>query len=74
MFRIHTQTCKEGLLNHSQSRDRNSFRTLEVVIHNRGMARTSEFKIPTEEDCEMFANGDKDVLSDCQMLGFYRVR
>ncbi|KAJ1345935.1 hypothetical protein KIN20_000577 [Parelaphostrongylus tenuis] len=30
-------------------------------------------KIPTEDDCEMFANGNVDVLSDCKMLGFYRV-
>ncbi|WKY09505.1 hypothetical protein Q1695_002124 [Nippostrongylus brasiliensis] len=31
-------------------------------------------KISTDEDCEMFANGDQDVLSDCRSLGFYRVR
>ncbi|ETN78965.1 methyltransferase domain protein [Necator americanus] len=31
-------------------------------------------RISTEDDCDMFANGDKDVLSDCKMLGFYRVR
>uniref|UniRef100_A0A0N4VSP8 Methyltranfer_dom domain-containing protein n=1 Tax=Haemonchus placei TaxID=6290 RepID=A0A0N4VSP8_HAEPC len=31
-------------------------------------------QIPINEDCEMFASGDKDVLSDCETLGFYRVR
>lgn len=47
-----------------------------VLKHLKLSFTTNEWleKIPTEDDCEMFANGDKDVLSDCESLGFYRVR
>ncbi|KJH51555.1 hypothetical protein DICVIV_02292 [Dictyocaulus viviparus] len=31
-------------------------------------------RISTESDCEMFADGNMDILSDCKTLGFYRVR
>ncbi|CAJ0588139.1 unnamed protein product [Cylicocyclus nassatus] len=47
-----------------------------VLTHLKLTFKTEEWleKISTAEDCEMFANGDQDVLSDCEMLGFYRVR
>nr|CDJ95873.1 Methyltransferase type 12 domain containing protein [Haemonchus contortus] len=50
---------------------------IETVLAHLKLSFTAEEwleKIPINEDCEMFANGDKDVLSDCETLGFYRVR
>ncbi|VDM80038.1 unnamed protein product [Strongylus vulgaris] len=47
-----------------------------VLAHLKLTFQTQEWLevISTNEECEMFANGDQDVLSDCEMLGFYSVR
>ncbi|KAK6014555.1 methyltransferase domain protein [Ostertagia ostertagi] len=66
---VHQHAKKGCLLIHNPE--------IETVLAHLKLSFTVEQwleRIPTDDDCEMFANGDKDVLSDCATLGFYRVR
>ncbi|KAK6061229.1 methyltransferase domain protein [Cooperia oncophora] len=49
---------------------------IETVLAHLKLSFTVEQwleKIPIDDDCEMFASGDADILADCATLGLYRV-